>query len=201
MKEHPILFSAPMVRAILDGRKTQTRRVMKPQPVLCDGMWDWKDCQWMDDGIGFPASGIIDHSPYGVPGDRLWVWEAFCKCDRTDEFTTMCFRAEDDTCDDAKWTPSIHMPRWASRIILEVIGVRVESLQDISEKDAKAEGVESYSDDGVIYYGEFGKGDCRPDREFSRLWDSINAKRGFSWKSNPWVWVIEFERIKEADHV
>lgn len=96
-----------------------------------------------------------------------------------------------------KLRPSLHMPRWASRINLLITGVRVERLQDISEQDAAAEGLECYIDDGVPYYGPFNNGDCRPDVVFRGLWDSIYGKKeGENWEANPWVWVIEFERME-----
>lgn len=183
MKERPILFSAPMVSAILEGRKTQTRRIVKkPEyfPCLTGDCphWDMKLC----------AAEMQLHSPYGLPGDRLWVRETFL----TRGAGAHCvYRADADPVEAAGfgamyggWRPSIFMPRLASRITLEVTGVRVEQLIDISEKDAIAEGIQSFP--------------VSPSRipilHYASLWDKINAKRA-PWASNPWVWVVEFKRI------
>lgn len=216
MKERPILFSAPMVRAILDGRKTQTRRVVKPQPV------------WVaSPGVPFKTQdadpkGII-RCPCGAPGDRLWVrengWE---RPDRTprmlregaDTWAPYYFDAdgltESDLDDFRKWgfkrRPSIHMPRSASRITLEINGVRVERLNEISEEDAKAEGcneahlehTEECDHDDCALAG--GVDDCcgylvSSRLQFKALWESINGPA--SWDKNPWVWVIQFKKIGE----
>ena len=129
--------------------------------------------------------------PYGVPGDRLWVRETFYSNGMCKNTMSCHYRATYNglfTPDTVpwKWTPSIFMPRWASRITLEITGVRVERVQDISEEDARAEGIpDEYRAGHRIYY--------RP--RFKTLWDSINAKRGFGWDSNPWVWVVEFKRV------
>jgi hypothetical protein len=199
MKERPIILSAPMVRAILEGRKTQFRRVVKPQPnggpgaqmVYLGGEW-----------------GLLDgegewRCPYGHPGDRLWVreshwrftgcadngkpWPGFVESPDGNPYNARC---HDDYAEmqallmacAAVRIQSIHMPRWASRITLEVTGVRVERLKDISEKDAEAEG-------------------CPLDRLlardwYSELWESINGPG--SWSANPWVWVVEFTRAAQA---
>ena len=198
MKEHPILFSAPMVRAILEGRKTQTRRIIKPQPDRVIG--------------GFPAVDDFGElqpirRPYGKPGDRLWVRETWVFTDY--DFNHMpneyAYRADYAETDSLlwKWKPSIHMPRAASRILLEVVNVRVERLRDISEADAIAEGVEVtgrniygnpiYKD----YSGESLRGDgwSSAQRSFQSLWQSINGPE--SWEQNPWVWVVEFKRINQ----
>lgn len=200
MKERPILFSAPMVRAILEARKTQTRRV-----VFKD---DCQDCHqpWWCSGTHWQDGDELLHCPYGVAGDHLWVRETFCVGYEyaPGEFTALPFdgcervrktfyRATDDDAPDEPrrpWKPSIHMPRWASRITLEVVSVRVERLQDITEADAKAEGVEPYlSGEYSLYL------DSNERTNLARLWDSINAKRGFGWDANPWVWVIEFKQV------
>ena len=196
MKEKPILFSGKMVRAILDDRKTMTRRVVKPQPEQDT------DCPYHI-GTGIERKARI--CPYGKPGDRLWVRETFAEGLSNKEgiayrATSKWYDFEDGTPEnfkEIKWKPSIFMPRWASRITLEITNVRVERLQDISEEDAKREGVESNFDEGVVYYGPLNKGHADARIAFSWLWDSINAKRGYSWESNPWVWVVEFKRIKE----
>jgi hypothetical protein len=199
VKEHPILFSAPMVRAILEGRKTMTRRVVKQFPRVNYRWGRWilePQCErWMatvvpDGHYQYDASGQIKaRCPYGQPGDRLWVRETWA-ADAGD----ILFRADLDTEDSnpIKWRPSIFMPRSASRLLLEVTAVRVERVQDISEEDAKDEGVtlidgNPLRHDGLDY-----------SSEFTGLWDSINAKRGYGWDSNPWVWVVSFKRIEHA---
>ena len=206
MKERPILFSAPMVRAILDGTKTQTRRVVKPahkawieMPVTHQlGEWDKRPL------------------PYGKTGDRLWVREAFAIVPRTayrcSEGVQQTLRPDDDH--DAaiyregwvrskggfRWRPSIHMPRWASRITLEITGVRVERLQDISEADCWAEGVEQvmhdFTKESQIDMA-YRLGLCIDDAKplYAQLWESINGPG--SWEANPWVWVVEFKGVAQ----
>jgi len=194
MKERQILFSAPMVRAILDGSKTQTRRIVKT------GKWEHENSEY---GVSF------GNCPYGEPGDRLWVRETWNKFDAWEGY----FYAADDhpfgigeaddpdhiEQHDIRWKPSIHMPRAASRITLEVTGVRVERLQDISEADARAEGVEPvvvgegwrrYCDSGSEEVGVPPCADAR--HSFQSLWEQINGAG--SWAANPWVWVVEFQR-------
>ncbi len=194
-KERPILFSGEMVRAILEGRKTQTRRVVKPQP--CE-MNVWHGAIY-DGEIDLDKTPCMESRscPYGVPGDRLWVRETFCTGSFYDCFQedgAICYRAtagNTTETDCAAWRPSIHMPRHASRITLEVTSVRVERVQNISEEDAKEEGVEHFliPPDG---------GSAPHIEGFRKLWDSINAKRGFGWAANPWVFVIEFRRVVNA---
>ena len=215
MKERPILFSGTMVRAILDGRKTQTRRVMKPQPewVTPDGVMCWnKSCAMVKAHKG----------PYGFPGDRLWVRETWS--DVNSPFgPAICYRADGSYMawedfsktfgpdygagpsmdydaypgdylmwwedllnrdqhkeEGYRWKSPYHMPRWASRIMLEVKGVRVERLQDIGQGSACAEGCPPLNE---------------PIEWFHGLWDTINGKT-YPWSSNPFVWVIEFKRIE-----
>ena len=198
MKERPILFSAPMVRAILRGTKTQTRRVVKIPDWLYDEYKPvTKHCIFNE---------VI--CPCGKPGDHLWVREAFDIIEGqspTHPVIGVDYRAShpatypqpDDrhkAADDAinlyqwrmkdthgmrKWKPSIHMPRWASRITLEITGVRVERLNDISVHDAIAEGCATDERDPVV--------------DYLYLWESIHGQG--SWRANPWVWVIEFKRI------
>jgi hypothetical protein len=217
MREHPIIFSGGMVRAILDGRKTQTRRVIQPQPpaewnpkhklesetgLQMDAEWRGG---WSQDG---DAETDVRYCPYGIPGDRLWVRETFalmcrqadpfCWCDTEEQRSQNHYyeyRADTGNpypgqwdADDAKgndeapkWKPAIHMPRAASRIALEIVSVRVEQINDISAEDAEAEGITAFGKRGG----------------FRELWDSINAKRGYSWESNPWVWVIAFKRVTQ----
>lgn len=217
--ERPILFSSEMIRAILDGRKTQTRRVVKPQPLQEHNLW------WDDDGDPGDGSylGVAVHEcdekggspeyipcPYGVPGDRLWVRETF-QCDPASyerHDTEKVFYQATMPPGLKHLRPSIFMPRWASRITLEVTGVRVERVQEISEKDAVGEGLYVWQQDEDpdgqydprthygIKIGDVWETD--PRFTFRRLWDSINVKRGFGWDVNPWVWVVEFKRLPDA---
>ena len=213
MKERPILFSAPMVRAILDGRKTVTRRIVKPVGnddafVLLDhgkGFWPYRS----DDGeSSITADGNeTPHScPYGRSGDRLWVREAFHgyhwdkpRAVYRADGERQRVRTQIESYEVGRWTPSIHMPRWASRITLEIVSVRVERLQDISYEDALAEGVLDFRQ---LIAPECQQGEtadecarrlCWPQRSYRQLWESINGEG--SWAKNPWVWVIEFRRI------
>ena len=239
-REKPILLSAPMVQAITDGSKSQTRRVVKLKSHhTIEERDDGKPWPWMYD-----SDRDADHwlpCPYGQPGDRLWVRETFsgpwcmeaqdgsaaAPPSKWGESSRIWYWADGDpTYGD--WTrprPSIHMPRWASRITLEVTGVRVERLQDISEADAKAEGCDRLDDDepgyihrdepdwklcprcgGTRLYTAFGSnGGALPDtdceecntyvKRYRRLWESINGVG--SWDANPWVWVVEFRRIAQ----
>lgn len=180
MRERPILFSGPMVRAIIEGRKTVTRRVVKP-----------RDLAWMDEhqGLREPCNAI--RCPYGQTGDRLWVRETFAVYGN-EKMAAIHYRADRPHHVGQKgmgYKPSFHMPRWASRILLEITAVRVERLQDISQEQAMAEGVlscESALDpDGNGY---------SPYELFSALWVSINGHD--SWHANPWVWVVEFKRVE-----
>ena len=181
----PIIFSAPMVRAILSGSKSQTRRVMNPEPTIdADGMWHWKDCQWMDGGLGFPPSGIEDYAPHKV-NDELWVRETW-RVHSADEGTCSYeYFADDVNNGGGTWKPSIFMPPYAARIFLRVTGIRLQRLQNITEEDALAEGVWNLR-----------QTENEPPIEiFSRLWDMLNGnKEGHTWARNPWVWVYTFER-------
>lgn len=195
MKERPILFSAPMVRALLDGTKTQTRRVVKG---LTDKMWieatangGFNVCYDGEPTCGTGVWEVAEHAhpiscPYGQPGDRLWVREAWAPRAIDPECTAAAYRATDDEC-NGPWKPSIHMPRWASRITLEITGVRVERLQDISSDDAAAEGWPGPDAQNSIRH-------AYPIAWYSHLWEQINGAG--SWAANPWVWVVEFKRIK-----
>lgn len=193
-----------MVNALLDGRKTQTRRIMKPQPSYDFG-W-YPGCG--DDGKSLYyftekhfKNVVRDFTPHGKTGDRLWVRETFRIFDSSDECgcsESPCncpangsplYRANAD-CSENKWKPSIHMPRWASRILLEVVDVRVERLNEISEEDAMAEGwPKQHGDFDSPAPGNGGVFDWYRD-----LWEKINGEG--SWDKNPWVWVIEFKVIK-----
>lgn len=211
MQERPILFNGEMVRAVLDGRKTQTRRVIK-------GVADsesWTNYLAYELGphnaIGStPYRDILmQKCPYGVPGDRLWVRETFGIW--SDDYPSICYAADPSvghrvifdgdwleycerwlkTCGPNMKRPSIHMPRWASRISLEVLDVRVERIDEISAADAIAE--------GIMPEANYMSIDCEtpsPVDKFQRLWDRINEKRGYGWDVNPWVWVVEFRVVK-----
>ena len=224
MTEKPILFSTEMVKAILADRKTQTRRVVKFQKrrpewdsphtwngsvahVDGGGNWIWwsggndsklaeRTKQLYPNGEGVPC-------PYGKPGDLLWVRETWGVHSQFDHFApskvppnplngTVVFYRASDPLFDGKWRPSIHMPRWASRITLRVTDVRVERVQDITLEAAISEGVGTAAPRNSRQYA-LGIGTERV--EFANLWDAINAKRGYSWQSNPWVWAVEFERV------
>jgi len=173
----PILFSTPMVQAILDGRKTMRRRVIRPQPqhAYDDYMGGW-DC--LTEG----HCHLCEPKPPYKPGDILWVRETWYQ----HYDGSYAYRASAP--ENTGWKPSIHMPREAARIFLRVKTVRVERLQDITEEDAKAEGVIC------------GQGQKRwtARSAFMDLWDRINGKKN-PWESNPWVWVISFERISEQE--
>lgn len=222
MKERPILMSAPMVRAILDGRKTVTRRVMKPQPDgepapmeawsrgLAGACHDHNPCAEKVKahadrlrGRVFPFCGkhgmYSPTCPYGQPGDRLWVREAFGHFERNDTLKpgdTIYYRADGECVELQPWRPSIHMPRWASRITLEVTGVRVEKLQDISEADAIAEGIEAEGDEWRDYLMPHTQCCLTPRSSYRTLWESIHGPG--SWDANPFVWVVTFRRIDHA---
>lgn len=185
MTERPILFSGPMVRAIIDGRKTQTRRVVKTQPQVTtsnDASWrDPKGDMWRN-----ASQFARDCCPYGVPGDRLWVREAIWTDGASDPLS--CYAADFDTRPSyaVRKIPSIHMRRDDSRITLEIVSVRVERLNEINLHDAFAEGCPA--DCG----GHADSGDW-----FEWLWNSINADK-HPWDSNPWVWVVEFKKLDSA---
>lgn len=181
MKERPILFSGPMVRAIFDDRKTQTRRAIKTGGIPYDEFWAE---QWLRKG----------KCPFGTPGDRLWVRETWAQPFAEVEGSNgVIYRADGPEYlgfaerrhgwgADGDWRPSIHLPRKFCRLLLDVKAIRVERLNDISEDDCKAEGCVD-------------RGDSASD-QFAELWESINGKRGYGWKENPWVWVVEFERAQ-----
>jgi hypothetical protein len=206
VKERPILFSAPMVRAILEGRKTVTRRIFKHRTVeRSDGFVDVYSGPDIDSWIGTFRPGGMFTSPYGEPGDRLWVRETWCR--RWDETRSdwdgFYYRADGvdvlDRDDHSKspWRPSIHMSREASRITLRVTSIRVERLQAITEEGAKAEGAAWRIDVGGDLHGPFAdiEGPIGYREHFRDLWDQINGARA-SWDSNPWVWVVGFERVE-----
>lgn len=191
MKEKPILFSGAMVRAILDGRKTQTRRIIKPQPF------------WVaDPNVPFRTKdanpkGIINFPYGGMLNQRLWVRETFHHDIDLDEYF---YKADCDL--DVKWRPSIYMPRIASRLLLQITNVRVERLNEISELDAMEEGLKTRKygipdKDGYPGNDDLGWSWCdwdtSPILAYKRLWESINGKG--SWDLNPHVWIIDFKPI------
>ncbi len=198
MKERPILFSGPMVRAILVGNKTQTRRVIKPQPVrFTNPNWPthgWREVPhmggwevtWHQDSLT-PTQAIGEYCPYGKPGDHLWVRETWTALHPgTDDamrevnpqppICSLAYAADERSI-NGNCRPSIFMTRQHSRITLEVIAIRVQRLQELSQADSRAEGFDSL--DG-----------------FALLWDRINEKRGYGWHANPWVWAVEFRAVK-----
>jgi hypothetical protein len=192
MTEHPILFAGAMVRAILEGRKTQSRRVVKPQPKLHSGQEEVVSAAW--------EAGFIDvKCPYGKPGDRLWVRETFSAYApsgqignwKTGKNVTYVYRAASENADVARWYPSIFLPRIASRITLEITNIRVERLQEISSADIQAEGILPKDYPNGTYISEFDW----ERRLWAEGWNALSAKRGYSWESNPFVWVIEFKKV------
>ena len=239
VRERPILMSGPMVQAILDGSKTQTRRVAKVPHSNPLGVWEPAVFGGLAGGrtrngeevAEFPAlvhtrTGHAIACPFEV-GQRLWVRERWQFADWTDDGHPFVRYAADNTvrlCEgagkgeslvdtwaelsdpanyaidqkaaDRRWRPSIFMPRWASRLLLEITAVRIERIQDISESDARAGGVERHDDDGVTYYGPWLKGHASAVFEYRRVWDSLNAKRGHGWDTNPWVWCITFRKVQ-----
>ena len=232
MKEVPILFSTEMVKAILKGRKTQTRRVVKPQPrPAISGLenkfdFDFKrhSARNVDaEDLNYALTGIIDNCPYGKVGDVLWVRESCCYVLR-DHAHDLLEGSRDNNQwvyktsvhpdwmiyakvkYGYKWKPSIHMPRAACRLLLEITDIKVERLHDITEEDAIAEGilsrtnpsVNSFSKPFLTYYdyvnGGFATfGQTTAIESFRSLWHSINGAQ--SWKDNPWVWVIKFKTL------
>jgi hypothetical protein len=178
MKERPILFNGAMVQALLAGTKTQTRRVAQPKRSI---------------------EPMTDECPHGKPRDRLWVRETWARPDRrADNLSPWIYAADYAARPLLRWKPSIHMPRWASRITLEITDVRVERLQDISEADAIAEGVVRdflEGDKATLWrnYATSGTTIC-PVFSYQTLWESINGPG--SWDANPWVWTINFKRLQ-----
>jgi hypothetical protein len=213
-KERPILFKAEMVRAILDGRKTQTRRIVKGARHEGIGHCHWSGTGWAH---LWPHGGCSCQSvacPYGAPGDRLWVREAWTRFppDAPDGMgEAIYYRAEPGNLRDSatntmeqngvKWRPPIRMPRWASRITLEIVDVRVERLHSITEADAVAEGVGlshraiSPYESEWSFWDYLGNAPCygMARDSFASLWESINGPG--SWDANPWVWAVQFRRL------
>lgn len=213
MKERPIIFSAPSVRAILSGAKTQTRRVMKVRcHSICEGddgkLWPWSENAELAEDFWHPC-------PFGKPGDRLWVRET-CRAEAIDD-EGLCgvryvadgqfmpianTREASDRWVQLYWyrgmegatVPQIHMPRWASRMTLEITDVRVERLQDISEADAVAEGCRPIRPE-IVLDGLIVRLGRSAVEEFRLVWEQIHGEG--SWEKNPWVWVIEFKKLEQ----
>ncbi len=218
ISERPILFSAPMVQAILNGRKTQTRRILKSRWFKISedsGHLRFDPDSDSDNGRSLAGCGPFDpknlesqrhacsFNPYGQAGDRLWVretWRELGSVQRADGkigvgtnfYRNLIYRADGHEY-DGPWRPSIYMPRKASRITLEIINIRVEQLQEITREDAAAEGM-SFLDSSTGRH-QMCDGESAAQYMFQTRWDSLNAKRGYSWESNPWVWVIEFKKL------
>ena len=205
MKETGIIMSGDHPKLILDGRKTMTRRVIKPQPKSPWGSIVKKcDFYWAFMRSEYDQSAHCIRCPYGQVGDRLWVRETFSmdwwqaasmivyKADLKQEDIKRGKLYDPIMKEDTKlyWKPSIHMPRWASRITLEITELRVERLQEISLADCRKEGVEEYFPQ--TYAGDVSG--WEPRRNFIQLWNSLNEKRGYGWETNCWVWVIGFKR-------
>ncbi|EJN06441.1 hypothetical protein [Herbaspirillum sp. YR522] len=211
MKERPILFSAPMVRALLAGQKTQTRRAFSKRMI--DTMYNaahMGEVSYFIDGGEMEEndlSYVADWCPYGKIGDRMWVretWRGVVEISPPDAIKPEygvaryipaqehCKRIEyaaTQECGDDPWRPSIHMPRWACRILLEIVSVRVEKLNDCSVSDALAEGVFTWWRE----IEQTASDHPAPPAIYRELWESINGAG--SWAANPWVWVVEFRRI------
>lgn len=236
MKERPIIFNTTMVKAIIDGRKTQTRRLVKPQPKFFKGEagGHWWRCTHVhsmvrvEDELLNPGEyykGFIDEvNPFGKKGDRLWVRETFCIGTIEEEdhyqgspkplyvhqdgdpkqypiYKEYCLR-DNISIDDVLWKPSIHMPRSASRILLEITKIRIERLNQISSQDAVQEGLLKLPASGryVVNRGDqyFGAASNNPCEVFKWLWESIYGSS--SWELNPWVWVVEFNVVQGGDN-
>lgn len=201
MKYRPIIFSGESVRAILEGHKTQTRRVLKPQPFdpsYVSGVF-------ADGSVGYvSAGGRSVLCPYGKPGDRLWVRESFVPNyfdDGKPAYRSDWTRTASEYIKPPKWQSPLFMPREYSRLTLEIVTIRVGHVQEITERDAIAEGVKVITVNIPDPEKGFNRGDPLESYSdvYALLWDSLNAKRGYSWASNPWVWVVEFKRVEIGD--
>lgn len=208
LPEHPILFSGEMVRAILDGRKTQTRRVILPQPYDAARGMIWRGgsklrlagygADYVHTDRNAMEKAMREVCPYGKKGHRLWVREAWRIYSADEGTQSVQYRA--DVPGGSDWKPSIHMPRWASRINLEITDVRVERVQEIGGRDAVEEGID-------LKKHECGCEVCSPSTklcpattsslvmEYASLWDSLNGKNGHAWALNPYVYVIVFQKV------
>jgi hypothetical protein len=216
MTEHPIIFSGPMIPALMSGAKTQTRRVVRfqlneiherghPRQLLGD---------WALSDVGEVSGGVLDYQaqtdvddyrvcsvrcPYGKSGDVLWVREGLCRTLASGIiYRDGAFVSPGRVWPwKRRWLSARFMPKWACRLRLEVLNVRVQRVREISHADIRAEGVLG---DTHAEVGQPTRDDERSARiYFAELWDKLNAKRGYSWTSNPWVWVISFRRIKHEE--
>lgn len=201
MKTLPILLSTPMVQAILDGRKKQTRRNVgiKTSHFASIELRDGKFIPFVRGG-GAQLWPQPEIKPKYQVGYIMWVRETWIPSSGYGTINRFIYKADDDIPHGARWKPSIHMPKEAARIFLEVTDVRVERLQDISEEDAIAEGVEQHSDYGTTGYRHYGRPnealtDIDAKWSFETLWESINGKE--SWNENPFVWVYDFKKVKK----
>lgn len=204
MKERPIIFSGESVQAILDGRKTQTRRVIESKLLVKQGTLevyketDHYEAKWISkDATAHYCNDLLAHCPYGQVSDRLWVRETWAL--RNDGRQVMHKQGYEEIIKlldlpdfNIKWRPSIFMPRWASRITLEIAGVRVERVQDITLSDVYSEGCPL--EKATVFVDPARGYEIRAEATewFAELWDSLNAKKGYGWEVNLWVWVIEF---------
>lgn len=195
IKERPIIFSTPMVQAILNGSKSQSRRVIKTQPIPTEYSDDFVWKQRVRN-----SAGILLECPYGQVGDLLWVRETWCVSSEWDKLppSKLPVKARETVIHKAdgfertgRWRSSRFMPRWASRILLEITEVRVERVQEISREDIRTEGI-MLPPSPRYTPGKFSE----LHQEFAAVWDSLNAKRGYGWSEDPWIWVISFRRIK-----
>ena len=201
MEGKPIIFSTDMVKAVLAGNKTMTRRVIKAQmvnPKMTNG-----ECVEIgnDDTVHFKIK-----CPYGNRGDLLWVRETWREPALFEEDQMIYYKAGPSGAIDMKWKPSIHMPKKYARLWLKVVDVRLERLQDITEADAISEGIKKFTYEyGSVGYGtqRLALGAMHKDAltAFWSLWDSINFTRGYGMDKNPWVWVVEFERIESPTYL
>lgn len=217
MKERPIIMDGRSVRAILDGRKSQTRRVVQPQP-------DWlaevtharvgvPDFVWPIGSLGQQCGRPITNLPYGSVGERLWVRETWMHTFEGENADACHYIADAGTSRwlqarteneartnwKGRWRPPLHMPRWASRLLLEITEIRVERLQAVSHADCIREGCGGDSQDiadELAMAEATGDGDDRLIEQFAATWDETNAKHGLGWKTNPWVWVIGFRVLE-----
>ncbi len=226
MAEHPIIFSTEMVKAILDGRKTQTRRIIKPQPLkyFPEGaasnnkpphhIW-WSFIYPTKHGSD---THIYTKCPYGQVGDRLWVRETLIEYE-VDDIQTRAYYEANLKPAGSHWQwrrgklPGMFMPRWAARIFLEITNIRVERVQDISEEDAKVEGCDcswlifkkdesKHNKRRKQIYDKYGTpvadtSTANEQSEFAYLWDSLNAKHDYDWDKNPFVWCISFKKVEK----
>lgn len=229
MRERPILFNADMVRAVLDGRKTQTRRIIqsaaKNMQASGHKVIEYREpgdkwygehvfsmCNQSGTWCDYTKEQFLAKCPFGAVGDRVWLRETFRVHSRATDVATLVYKASEqqswtqqthrvpiEKCNKPavvdKWTPSIHMPRWASRITLEITGVRVERMFDISEADARAEGVEQLRGGFWRHYQPgWTQHQLSARGSFVTLWKSIYGEEG--WQANPWVWVVDFKRVE-----